>query len=540
MEVMRIKPNSLNILILAVCLILGQTSELALALCPQFFDGIKVGTVAHSLLDEVSGIAASRHSPGVIWAHNDAGGLPRLWAFNTRGTHLGTYNLTTATARDWEDMAIGPGPVLGTDYFYVADLGNNDALIDFTFTIYRVPEPALSACQTPADLDVNGVVALPVRYPDSVRHGCETFLADPLTGDLYVCTRDRWGDDLGVMKVYRYPAPQNPGLTFTLQHVTDVPLINGEMAVGGDVSLDGSSVIIRTKGTVMRVLLWQRSAATPLWQAFSNPMCVLPQVDEPQGEAVCFKADGCGYYTISEDLNQPIYYFELNGPCPMPTITGDLNWDGHVDITDLALLASHWLTSCLTCSTSVTLDDFESYDDTVDLESQWSDNVGSPTQTLETQETYLDAKAMKIDYAGDTTVTIRSDLGTPQNWTSFDNANIQFKGRVSNKPRDIILTLTTAASQTAASATFTGGTKERYWTMLDITLNPADPLLQTIRYVDLTINAQGQSGTVYFDQLELIPTEPLYSCITPIAEDLAPDCWIDMFDFSKLAANWQN
>jgi len=309
---MRMKANPLNIFILTGLLILGQLNQIVLAECPKFLNGVQLGTVTHNSLREISGIAASHNNPGVIWAHNDSGGLARLWAFNTHGIHLGTYNLTGATARDWEDIAIGPGPVSDRDYLYVADVGNNRGLTDFTFVLYRVPEPSVCAGQEPVNINLNGVDTLPIRYPDRVRHDCETLLVDPLDGDIYLCTRDRWGDNNGIMKVYRYPAPHTPSVIYTMQHVADVHLINGEMAVGGDVSPDGSLVIIRTKGNAMRVLLWQRALGSNLCQAFDNPMCIVPQIDEPQGEAICFEANGCGYYTVSEGAHQPIYYFAKN------------------------------------------------------------------------------------------------------------------------------------------------------------------------------------------------------------------------------------
>ena len=87
------------------------------------------------------------------------------------------------------------------------------------------------------------------------------------------------------------------------------------MAVGGDISRDGSLVIIRTKpkrrnkSLSQRVLLWRREPGTKLWKAFDNPLCVMPSLWEPQGEAVCFDADGLGYFTVSEGNSQPIYYF---------------------------------------------------------------------------------------------------------------------------------------------------------------------------------------------------------------------------------------
>ena len=536
---MRAKP--LHILILTGLLTLGQLSPIVLAKCPEFVNGVQVGTVAHSLLKEVSGIAASRDNPGVIWAHNDSGGSARLWAMNTFGIHLGTYNLSGANADDWEDMAIGPGPIPGQDYLYVADTGNNEGLTDFTFTIYRVPEPTVSPGQDPVDANLAGVDTLPVRYPDSVRHGCETILVDPLNGDIYLCTKDRWGDDNGVMKVYRYPAPHAPGVEYTMQHVADVELINGEMAVGGDVSLDGRLIIIRTDGDAMRALLWQRypDPDPNLWQAFTNnPMCIVPQIDEPQGEAISFETNGCGYYTVSEGSYQPIYYFARTGTCPASILTGDLNWDGHVDLVDLTILSSHWLQDSFTSQSLITLDDFEDYNDTSDLEAHWYDYVGAPVQTLETQEVRGGARVVKIDYSGSNQPTIRKDLGAPEDWTIYKNVKIYFKGHAANKPKDITLTLFNATSASAAAATFIDGTKIKDWTTLATDLDLANPLLQTVQYINLAINAEGESGTVYFDDLEVITTEPEYVCSTTIYEDLNTDCWINMFDFAIMASHW--
>ena len=112
------------------------------------------------VLDEVSGLAASRKNPDVLWVHNDSGGSPRVFALNAAGDHLGIYNLNGAQATDYEDIAIGPGPTAGTDYLYVADTGNN-SLGRSTVTVYRVPEPAATSNQSPVDVNLSGVDALP-------------------------------------------------------------------------------------------------------------------------------------------------------------------------------------------------------------------------------------------------------------------------------------------------------------------------------------------------------------------------------------------
>ena len=89
---------------------------------------------------QISGIAASRHNPGVLWVHDDASTTSQLIALRSDASLARQYLLPVATNRDWEDIALGPGPIAGRDYLYVADIGNN-ALAYTTFSIWRVPEP---------------------------------------------------------------------------------------------------------------------------------------------------------------------------------------------------------------------------------------------------------------------------------------------------------------------------------------------------------------------------------------------------------------
>lgn len=325
MEITNIGVGFVNTGAIIIALLLFFVGEIK-GQCPHFLSGSKLGVVQNRLLDEISGIAASRKNTDVLWAHNDSGSKAQVWAFNIQGTHLGTYTLTDADNNDWEDMAIGPGPSSKTDYLYIGDLGNNDGLTERTYNIYRVAEPKVNASQQALNININDIDILPVKYPHQFRHDCETLLVDPLNSDIYLCTRDRWNDDRGMMKVYRYPASQQtPGVVFTLQHVKDVQLttlaenkrFNWEMASGGDISSDGSFVIIRTrpkrKGMPQGILVWQHRTGTDFWDSFGHPPCVAPSLWEPQGEAICFDANGSGYYTVSEGCCQPIYYFAGNG-----------------------------------------------------------------------------------------------------------------------------------------------------------------------------------------------------------------------------------
>src|ERR671919_653887 len=60
-------------------------------------------------LSEASGVAASRRTPGVFWAHNDSGD-PVLFALDRHGAVKGRVRATGASVDDWEDMAVGPCP----------------------------------------------------------------------------------------------------------------------------------------------------------------------------------------------------------------------------------------------------------------------------------------------------------------------------------------------------------------------------------------------------------------------------------------------
>ena len=80
---------------------------------------IDLGLVEHEEIREASGIVASRKNSGVLWTHNDSDNPNCLYALDNKGRHLGTYYITGITNRDWEDIALGPGPRDYQDYLYV-------------------------------------------------------------------------------------------------------------------------------------------------------------------------------------------------------------------------------------------------------------------------------------------------------------------------------------------------------------------------------------------------------------------------------------
>jgi hypothetical protein len=302
------------------------------AQCPQFDTGYSMGTVQSSDIVEASGLAASRKNPYVLWTHNDKGGSARLFAMNTDGTHLGIYYLSGASNRDWEDIAVGPGPVDGLHYIYVGDIGDNNASYA-SITIYRVPEPQVDSEQSPVVVVLTGVESITLQYPDGA-HNAETLMLDPLTKDIYIITKKD-----AYPRVYRAPYPQSTSATITMEYKCQLPWLytgSGDWASAGDISPAGSEVIVRNYDTAS---IWQRPADANLWDAFAQTECSFTLLEEIQGEAICFvNGFACGFITTSEGDYQPINYYPR-------VFEADFDESCCVDFYDFNLLANAWLSA---------------------------------------------------------------------------------------------------------------------------------------------------------------------------------------------------
>jgi len=168
-----------------------------------------------------------------------------------------------------------------------------------------VPEPKISATADFGMMPIGPAEAIHLTYPGGPRDA-ETLLVDPLTRDIYIIAKREL-----FCKVYRAGFPQSTTGQTRLEAVTVLPW---GFATGGDVSPDGREVIVRSMG---HADLWVRPAGEPLWHAFSGRPIHLPLASEPQGEAICFDSQGQGYFTTSEGLHPPLYYFARAQP-PAP------------------------------------------------------------------------------------------------------------------------------------------------------------------------------------------------------------------------------
>lgn len=265
---------------------------------PNFGKRIDCGLLEHAALNEASGLAASRRNPGILWTHNDSDNQSLIFALDSEGNHVAAFALPGANCRDWEDIAVGPGPVPGEHYLFIGNIGDNLARYEHKY-IYRVPEPSLSDSLV-APSSISAAETITFRFPDG-RRDAEALMVDPLTRDVYIVSKRE-----SRARVYRAPFPQSTSEVITVEYVGTLDMTN---VVAGDISPSGLEVVLKTYDTIY---YWRRRQEQTLAEILQTEPMVLPYVVEPQGEAVCWDADGLGYYTTSEELaSMPahLYYY---------------------------------------------------------------------------------------------------------------------------------------------------------------------------------------------------------------------------------------
>lgn len=249
-------------------------------------------------LNEVSGLAASKVNPHALWAHGDSGSPEIIYLIDTEaGIIKGRYRLNMTENIDWEDIAVGPGPVAGQSYVYLADIGDNQ----FTRTyieVYRFPEPIFIEKHRNRIVDYQTTVdTLRFGYPDKA-HDAEALMIDPIYLDLYVITKR---DAKSI--IYLSSFPQSTIEINILDPIVTLPF---NEVVAADIHPTGSKILIKSYG---KILYWQRDSANPLCETLASTPQEAPYYAEPQGEAVAFGEKG--YYTISEYVSyiKPVLYY---------------------------------------------------------------------------------------------------------------------------------------------------------------------------------------------------------------------------------------
>lgn len=246
-----------------------------------FGEGRAVGINKNHDLEETSGLVASARYPGLFWAHNDSGHPPVLFLLDSTGKTVRSFRLDGVKNRDWEDIAIGPGPdSLST--LFIGDIGDNRQNKDLRY-IYYLREPNLDA---PQEIPVDGTLF--VHLSDKPRDA-EALLMDPRSRNLYIITKME-----REIRLYEVSYPYQKD-TLEIGPVAKLPM---RYITAGDVSTDGSEILLKNYG---HVYYWKRQTGESIAEVLSREPTELAYKREPQGESIAWARDGSGYYTLSEN-----------------------------------------------------------------------------------------------------------------------------------------------------------------------------------------------------------------------------------------------
>ena len=292
---------------------------------PWFKTGVSVGNLS-TTYTEYSGLTnpGKLQNKDYLWAIED-GATNYVLAINRNTAALsGKWTVTGMSTTDVEDCT--SCVVNNVPYLFLCDTGDNGNA-RATFNIFRIAEPTI----TGSDGTVTSYTQIVCQFPGGnlpSHKDVETVLSDPDSGDLYFVTKR-----ISPIKLYRLPFADTYSGTQTLEYVTDLNgdstlntlsttySANNGYAVGGNISPNGSEIIIRSYSSLY---IWRRNKSKEtIGQCLARiydsilthsyvggggnssitaaPKCLHPG-QEPQGESVSFDYEGINMYTCSEYL----------------------------------------------------------------------------------------------------------------------------------------------------------------------------------------------------------------------------------------------
>ncbi|MBW4890691.1 hypothetical protein KXQ82_13225 [Mucilaginibacter sp. HMF5004] len=264
-----------------------------LSACNLFNSTPTVANMARQDYNELSGIAESHATPGVLYVFEDGAKTSNIYLTNKLGADLGKVVLDGVSPRDWEDMVVGPGPDATKNYVYMADIGDNNASYT-SVSIYRFIEPNLSSAAAGSIIHVTAFDRIQISYSRGATNA-ETLMIDPLTRDLLIATKEN-----SKSYIYRIPYPQS---TTTVAVIKPSALLGFDFLTSGDISPDGKEVLLRNKS---QIWYWKRNDGEDIVTTLlRKPQDAPYAANEHQGEGICFAADAGGYYTDTEIRDYP-------------------------------------------------------------------------------------------------------------------------------------------------------------------------------------------------------------------------------------------
>ncbi len=275
-----------------------------------------------AVLNEASGLAASRRADGLLWSHNDSGGQPVLYALDAKGALRGTLRLTGEKNTDWEDIAAFE--LDGRAWLLVADTGdNNNNRRDCTLLIVPEPDPA----ELSPDRELTATVAwrVPVRWPGGPRD-CEAVAVDTQEGKIYLLSKRTVPAELYTLPLRLNAASASPPTATPMGLVTQIPQPDTQQKLrpvptgryraeptAMDFAPDGTAAVVLTYGDTW---LFRRHTGQSWTDALAGPPEKLAPHGLLQAEGACFSRDGRAIFVTGELPGASLVRYDLPATPP--------------------------------------------------------------------------------------------------------------------------------------------------------------------------------------------------------------------------------
>lgn len=296
--------------ILAVGLLLLPTASRSATL--RVGEARLAGIITDAAVDEVSGLAASRRHPGILWAHNDSGNTAEIHALDRSAQRRASVAISNVRNIDWEDIAAFRDA--GRDWLLIADVGDNGGIRQ-ELQLHIVPEP-----ESLEDGSIEAVRTIRFVWPDGARD-CEAVAVDIAERAIYLVSKKRVPPEL-----FRLPldgdssaAPLVAEKVGAIQHISQPsardlsrnPVYGRYRAqiTGMDISPNGRMLAVLN---YLQARIYIRAPGEPWSEAVRRPPVDAPFPWVAQAEAIAFSAEGDALWVGSEILPAPLLEIPLS------------------------------------------------------------------------------------------------------------------------------------------------------------------------------------------------------------------------------------
>lgn len=252
------------------------------------------GQISDSSLTEISGLAASRANPGVLWVLEDSGAAPVLTAINATGETVGTLTFDGVDNRDWEDLALGPCG--DSTCLWVGDFGDNGDSRETVSLLWAV-EPEVPE-EPGFSLHVNPNTQV-FEYPEGPQDA-EALVVNQV-GEPHILTKRR---DT-TTRIYRVPIESDGTSTAVLLGTMSTGSVSGlpTATTAADLWPDDSRLLVRGYLYTFEVAL----DTSGLDSAPSGESSPITTGLEAQGEAIAYDPTNRTIWHVSEGTNPHLW-----------------------------------------------------------------------------------------------------------------------------------------------------------------------------------------------------------------------------------------